>query len=394
MKILYVADGRSPIALNWIKHFVDAGHEVHLVSSFPCAPQLNYESLTIIPIAATRGPGDPLQPGVKHRMMKKLFPVNIRTALRQRLAPYTLPNASRQLKVSINKITPDLVHAMRIPFEGMLTALAEPEPPLLISVWGNDFTLHAPSTNQLGRLTRLTLQRCDALHTDCQRDLQLAQIWGYPDSGKHIVLPGAGGIKMDLFYPPEENGKYEQNSPDSVINPRGIRAYIRNDSFFRAIPLVLSQRPSTQFICPAMEQEKQAIEWVENLNISRNVKLLPHQTPTKMADLFRKSKVAVSPSTHDGTPNTLLEAMACGCLPIAGDIQSLREWITPGMNGLLVDPSDPQAIAEAILIGLESPELRTRARDINQRLVAERAEYQHVMASAEDFYRRIIELGN
>ena len=85
--------------------------------------------------------------------------------------------------------------------------------------------------------------------------------------------------------------------------------------------------------------------------------------------------------------------MACGCLPIAGDIQSLREWITPGVNGLLVDPGEPQAIAEAILIGLQNSELRSRARDINQRLVAERAEYQHVMASAEDFYYRVIELG-
>jgi len=393
MKILYVADGRSPIAINWIKHFIDTGHEVHLVSSFPGPKLLNYQSLTIIPIAATSGPGNQVKPGITHRMIRKLFPVKTRTALRQRLAPYALPKAASQLSVLVNQISPDLIHAMRIPFEGMLAALAEPEPALLVSVWGNDFTLHAPSTRRLGSLTRSTLQRCNALHTDCQRDLQLAQIWGYPASGKHIVLPGAGGIKMELFYPPVENSTSERNVPDFVINPRGFRAYIRNDAFFRAIPLVLSQRPSTQFICPAMEEENQAIDWIENLNIEGNVRLLPHQTPAQMAELFRMSKVAVSPSTHDGTPNTLLEAMACGCLPIAGDIQSLREWITPGVNGLLVDPGEPQAIAEAILIGLQNSELRSRARDINQRLVAERAEYQHVMASAEDFYYRVIELG-
>jgi glycosyltransferase involved in cell wall biosynthesis len=104
-----------------------------------------------------------------------------------------------------------------------------------------------------------------------------------------------------------------------------------------------------------------------------------------MAELFRRSQVAVSPSTHDGTPNTLLEAMACGCFPVAGDLESLREWITPGDNGLLVDPGDPRALADAILLALEQPDLRLRARERNLRLIAERAEYKKVMYSPKNF---------
>jgi glycosyltransferase involved in cell wall biosynthesis len=99
--------------------------------------------------------------------------------------------------------------------------------------------------------------------------------------------------------------------------------------------------------------------------------------------------VAVSPSTHDGTPNTLLEAMACGCFPIAGDLESLREWITPGVNGLLVDP-EIRALADAVLLALERPDLRARARVLNLRLVADRAEQGQVMQSAEIFYQDIL----
>ena len=77
--------------------------------------------------------------------------------------------------------------------------------------------------------------------------------------------------------------------------------------------------------------------------------------------IFRSAAVLVSPSTHDGTPNTLLEGMACGCFPVAGDLESIREWITPGVNGLLVDPSDADALAEAILSALDQPELRAKA---------------------------------
>jgi glycosyltransferase involved in cell wall biosynthesis len=111
-----------------------------------------------------------------------------------------------------------------------------------------------------------------------------------------------------------------------------------------------------------------------------------------MAELFRRAQVAVSPSTHDGTPNTLLEAMACGCFPVAGDIESLREWITPGENGFLVDPGDAAALSTAILQVYAQPELFDRAGKINQELISKRAEYNAGMHQAEEFYTRLLEI--
>lgn len=201
---------------------------------------------------------------------------------------------------------------------------------------------------------------------------------------------------MDIFYPPSFQGqdvRYQQGAEKEaiiIINPRGFRAYVRNDTFFRAIPIVLTQRPDIRFICPAMIDEAQAQKWVTEYRIASEVDLLPPQPRQKMADLFRKAQVTVSITTHDGTPNTLLEAMACGCFPIAGDIESIREWITPGVNGLLVNPLDPTALARAILTAISQPELRQQARERNLQLVRERAEYQQVMRVAEEFYTSVV----
>ena len=109
-----------------------------------------------------------------------------------------------------------------------------------------------------------------------------------------------------------------------------------------------------------------------------------------MAEVFRRSQVVVSPSVHDGTPNSLLEAMACGCFPVAGDLESIREWITNGKNGLLVDASSPQILADAILEGLENKDLREQAAGLNQKLIAGRAEYSRCMQQAERFYKSLI----
>jgi glycosyltransferase involved in cell wall biosynthesis len=388
MRILFVADGRSQIALNWITHFVEQEHEVHLVSTYPCAPELKLASLTVVPVALSQAAGLGSGSGGEFSRsgLRRLLPVSWRTRLRQWSGPLTLPGAARGLKEVAEQVKPELVHAMRIPYEGMLAALADPPAPLLISIWGNDFTLHANATSQMKRLTRQALGRADALHADCRRDIRLAQERGYPAERPYRVLPGGGGIQLDLFSLPSN----EQERKPLVINPRGFRAYVRNDVFFQSIPIVLANRPEARFLCPNMAGEAQAQTWVKELGIGEQVELLPTQTRPQMAGLFQRSQVVVSPTTHDGTPNTLLEGMACGCFPVAGDLESIREWITPGENGLLVDPSNPQAMAVAILVALSEPRIRAQAAVYNRRLVEERAEYGRVMQSAETFYQEII----
>jgi glycosyltransferase involved in cell wall biosynthesis len=196
-----------------------------------------------------------------------------------------------------------------------------------------------------------------------------------------LVAPGNGGIRSDVFYPPKELVK----SP-IVINPRGVRPYVRNDSFFKAIPLVLAKRPDAKFLCTGMQWEPQAMGWVCDLKIEDAVELLPPFPHEKMGEVFRGAQIVVSPSIHDGTPNTLIEAMACGCFPVAGDLESIREWITHGQNGLLFDSNDPQSIADAILLGLEREDLRTEAAGLNAKIISARAEYGANMKRVEEFY--------
>jgi glycosyltransferase involved in cell wall biosynthesis len=391
MRLLFIADGRSPIALNWIRYFLDIGEEVHLVSTFDCAPDPRMASFTFVPVGFSQlkrrngrtKPGAHQLPGIA---------ISLRTRLRQWFGPLTLSKAAIQLRLIIEKLSPDLIHAMRIPYEGMLAAkaISDSQPVsrtcLLVSVWGNDFTLHAPSSYLMHRFTRMTLETANALHADCNRDIPLARIWGLAKSKPVIVLPGAGGIQSELFYPPQV-----PVAEPLVINPRGIRAYVNNAAFFHSIPLILNRKPDARFYCPAMAEEPVARRMVESLKLIPNVDLLPMQTRPQMAELFRRVRLAVSPSNHDGTPNTLLEAMACGCLPIAGDLESLHEWITPGVNGLLVNPNDPVELAEAILEGLSNDELQQQALSINRELIATRADYQTVMRNALNFYKQLLE---
>lgn len=380
MRLLFVADGRSPIATNWIRHFTERGDEVYLASTSACAPDLALKGLELTPVAFS-------QTKVREGSTGRPSSANIRllTTIRHWLGPLTIARASRRLREIQTRLQPDLVHAMRIPFEGMLTADAFVGIPVLLSVWGNDFTLHAASTAMMRHYTSWALQVAQALHADCNRDLRLSRQWGFDPAKRTLVVPGNGGVRTDVFH-------FPTNSPEDpvVINPRGSRSYVRTDVFLRAIPLVLTKVPRAKFICAALGGDKQAIRLIESLEIGEAVDLLPPIPYPEMGELFRRAQVVVSPSTHDGTPNSLLEGMACGCMPVAGDLDSIREWITDGRNGLLVDPTDPRALADGIIEALNNKDLRRRAAGLNQELIGQRAEYGRCMAEVSQFYQRIV----
>jgi len=406
VRLLYIADGRSPIALNWIQHFSSSGHEVHLLSTFPCKQLAGLSSMTIVPVAFSgmawrpAGAGEGSS-GSNHRAaLTGAGTIRLRTALRHWLGPLTLRGATEQARRLISTTKPDLVHAMRIPFEGALAAASDPESPLLISVWGNDFTLHGPASPLMRRLTRRTVARADALHTDCQRDRRLASSWSLMEGTPVVVLPGNGGVRPEIFGPggpripsdPEVARILDRIPPESpvVVNPRGFRGYVRNDTFFHSIPKVLAAIPKAAFLCPGMSGERKAERWSEELGIPNSVHLLPKLSPADMAVVFRRSQVSVSVTEHDGTPNTLLEAMACGAYPVAGDLESIREWIDDGRTGSLVDPGDPTQLAHSVVRALQDEPLRASAGRHNARLVAERADFAAGMLRAEAAYRELL----
>jgi glycosyltransferase involved in cell wall biosynthesis len=400
MRLAFIADGRSPITQGWISLLTERGHEVHLLSTFRCSPIPGIASLHFIPVAFS-GMGKRGERGEFHAPGGTQG-IGLRSVIRHWLGPLTLPRAAGTVREILETLEVDLVHSLRVPFEGMLAAAAQLQIPLVVSVWGNDFTLHARSSPGMKYHTRQALSRADALHADCRRDVRLAADWGFQADRPSVVLPGGGGVVRDLFKPalpemetlrPEVRKQLEDLPVDSpiVVNPRGFRAYVRNDTFFRSIPGVLERVPEAIFLCPAMAGNEEASRWIAQLKIEQSVRLLPKLSQGEMATVYRMSKVMVSPSEHDGTPNTFLEAIACGCFPVVGDLESLREWIADGENGLLIDPDDAEGLAQATSRALTSADLREKANKVNQGLVDERADRELVAISAERFYKDVVE---
>lgn len=78
------------------------------------------------------------------------------------------------------------------------------------------------------------------------------------------------------------------------------------------------------------------------------------QIPGKM----RESYVVIVPSRQDSFPYVVLEAMAAGTPVIASRVGGIPEAIRDGVDGFLVPPDDPEALAEKIKTLYTDPGLR------------------------------------
>ncbi|WP_430910123.1 glycosyltransferase family 4 protein [Methylobacterium sp. sgz302541] len=81
-------------------------------------------------------------------------------------------------------------------------------------------------------------------------------------------------------------------------------------------------------------------------------------------DLYRKADVFVSPTYAEGFSNTILEAMAAGLAVVSTHSVGVSDCLRDEENGLMVDPGDVPALANALTRIVEDEPLRLRlARD-------------------------------
>ncbi len=84
---------------------------------------------------------------------------------------------------------------------------------------------------------------------------------------------------------------------------------------------------------------------------------------------YRKADVFALPSLSEGIPLALMEAMAMKLPVVATRITGIPELVTDGTDGLLVEPGDGAAIADALQIMLTTPELRRKLSGLARRKI-------------------------
>jgi len=130
-------------------------------------------------------------------------------------------------------------------------------------------------------------------------------------------------------------------------------------------------------------------ELITELGIRKDIITHDEISYDRMVELYGSADVAVIPSVYEGFGLPAGEAMACGVPVVATTGGALPEVV--GDAGVLVEPEDAGAIAEALLALAEDPEQRRRlgARG-RERIVAE-FDWDRAARETVDVYRSVID---
>lgn len=130
-------------------------------------------------------------------------------------------------------------------------------------------------------------------------------------------------------------------------------------TLLRAIASVRGQIPALHCVLVGDGPERAAIEALaRSLGIADIVHLAGERTqPPNLHGLF---DVSVLCSTSEAFPNSVLEAMAASRPVVATDVGGTPDAVRQGTTGLLVPPSDPSRLADALLRLYKEPALRSK----------------------------------
>jgi glycosyltransferase involved in cell wall biosynthesis len=106
--------------------------------------------------------------------------------------------------------------------------------------------------------------------------------------------------------------------------------------------------------------------------------------------LFGASDLFVFPSLYEGLGVSLLEAMAAGLAVITTDRPPMSEVVDNGLNGVLVPPGDPTALAEAVLELAGDPSARQRMGEAARSVVAARFSIDSTARQVEQLYSEVL----
>lgn len=138
------------------------------------------------------------------------------------------------------------------------------------------------------------------------------------------------------------------------------------DAFLRAAALLRREHPDLRVLVAGTGPERDSLEaLVGELGLEGHAFLLGARPD--VPDLLAALDVAVNSSHREASPLSVMEYMAAGKAIVASRVGGIPDLIEDGVQGLLVEPADPEAIAAGVDRLLRDPALRAelgaRARE-------------------------------
>ncbi|HEX6301748.1 MAG TPA: glycosyltransferase [Acidimicrobiia bacterium] len=289
-----------------------------------------------------------------------------------------------RLRDLIGSLGTRVVHA-HLPAMGVATRLTSPVP--VIYTEHNMVSSYHPVTRWANRITYRKNAAVVAVSNEVAQSLE-----GYPGPTP-LVIPNGVACRVsteEAMLARKELG-IESDRP-LIVQVGNIRPHKGHLTLIEAIATIGQRRGDLQVVSVGAEKHPGDLERMRRYAASRGVadriRFLGRREDALR--FVAAGDVFVNPSTFEGLPLVVLEAMALGTPVVATAVGGVPSVVRPDETGVLVDPDDPQALAEAILFTLDHPAQTEGFARAARRLVASTYSLERMVGAYEDVYRSVL----
>lgn len=354
MKICLLADGESIHTIRWCKHFHELGHEIHLISF----KDVKIDGIKVYYINS----GNIKVKGGNWRVIFKY----------------------KEVRNIINKINPDVLHALYATSYGMIGALSGFHP-YIITPLGSDILISPAESRIYRSLLKYAFKKADLVTSMAPHMKKVLLELGVPSKKIiDIVL----GINTDIFN--RKNRKLSE-SEFVITSSRNFEPVYNIPQFLKAIELVKNKIPNLKVIMLGDGSLKsELMDLSKELKIEGIIEFLGKVPQSKVVQILNSTHVFVTVSLSDGNSLSLIESMACGAYPIATQIPANEEWIKDGVNGNFVEIGDVEGLSKHILNAYNNfDSIINRAMLESDKIIAEKGTWQINMEKMQDTYIKL-----
>jgi len=292
---------------------------------------------------------------------------------------------------AIERARPDVVHAGPIQAVTRLAAEAGGRPLLAVS-WG--FDLLADTNDPALRDQAVwTLERSDALLVDSAAAGSVAGELGMPGD-RIVTLPW--GVELDRYTPGRTEAGIAIRTESTwgskaivFIMTRSLEPRYGVDVAIRGFLAAAVDEPAIRLLVVGDGSLRPMLEsLVADAAMRDRVRFAGQLAPEALPAWFTAADAYLSASHVDGSSLSLLEAMATGLPAIVSSIPGNREWVEPGISGLLFLDGDPAALTTAVLdlVGSGAERMAQMGRR-GREIVVARADWHANLPRLFDAYR-------
>jgi glycosyltransferase involved in cell wall biosynthesis len=223
-------------------------------------------------------------------------------------------------------------------------------------------------------LYRIALKRTHVIVFQNPDDERLFRELGLVPRGRQTRLVNGSGVDLDYYSPVPIPNRTAFLMIARLLKDKGIREFAQAARRLKAahpeVPITLAGDldPSPDSL------SRRELEELTDCGID----YLGHVGDVRPA--IAACSVYVLPSYREGTPRSVLEAMAMGRAIITTDAPGCRETVREGENGVLVQPRDAQSLFDAMMRFVREPALAQTMGTESRRLAEAKYDVHRVNA--------------